>query len=263
MRRYLSLLLVLIRNSVQNELAYRVNLLVSVVLTLVGMAGAVGGVLVVYNHTTSIRGWTLSETLALLGLFAIMSGLLNTFIAPNLDQFAEDIRKGTLDFTLMKPVNSQFLVSFQRCVIWGLADVLAGSAVLVYALISGFHEGAGPLQILAFAVAAAAGTAIVYSLWMSLATVAFWTVKIDNMTAILHAFFDMGRFPVDAYPTWLRRALTYIVPVAFVTSVPVEALGGRSTPLALAAAVAIAAAMLFLSTRLWRLGLSKYTSASS
>jgi len=257
------MILVFIRNSVQNEFAYRVNLIVSVLLTLVGMVGAVGAVLVVYSHASSIQGWTLTETLALLGLFSIMSGLLNTFISPNLDQFAENVRQGTLDFVLLKPVNSQFLVSFQRCVVWGLADVVAGAAVLVYALASGMGEGVGVGDVLAFGLAAAAGTAIIYSLWVSLATVAFWTVKIDNMTTILRAFFEMGRFPVDVYPLWLRRALTYLVPIAFVTTTPVEALGGRSGPVVLTVAVLLAGAMLYASTRLWRLGLSQYTSASS
>lgn len=261
--RYLAILMVFVKNSVQNEMAYRVNLLVSILLTLVGVGTSVAGVLVIFSHTKTLQGWTLTETLALLGVFAVMNGFLQTFISPNLDMFAEDIRKGTLDFALMKPINSQFMVSFQRCIIWGLADVVVGLGVVAYALVTGFGQGVGPLQMLAFVVAAASGTVIVYSLWIGFSTIAFWTVKIDNITAILRAFFDMGRFPVDAYPIWLRRTLTYVIPMAFVTSVPVQTLNGKGTPFGLAASVLIATAMLWLSTRLWRLGLSRYTSASS
>lgn len=262
-RSYLRILVVFIKNSVQNEAAYRVNLLVNVLLAVVGVGSSMAGVLVLYTHAETIQGWTLSETLALLGVFAVMNGLINSFIGPNLDLFAEDVRKGKLDFALMKPVNSQFLVSFQQCNIWGLADVFTGVGVVVYALSLGFGRGTGPLQVLAFLIAATAGTVIVYSLWVSLATIAFWTVKIDNMTTILRAFFSMGRFPVDMYPSWLGRILTYVVPVAFITTVPVEALSSRGSPLALLGSVMIAALSLWLSTRLWRLGLSRYTSASS
>lgn len=263
MLRYLAVLFIFIKNSVLNEMAYRVNLLVQIVLTVVGVGSSVVGVLVIYSHTATIRGWTLPETLALLGVFTLMLGLVNTFISPNLEFFAEDIRKGTLDFVLMKPVNSQFLVSFQRCVIWGLGDVAVGLAIVGYAVWSGLGQTVGPAELLAFAVTAGAGAVILYSLWMSLATVAFWTVKIDNMTTILQAFFNMGRFPVEAYPTWLQRTLTYVIPVAFVTTVPARALSSRSTPLGLGLSVLLAVLMLWASTRLWRFGLSRYTSASS
>ncbi len=263
MLRYPAIMWVFVKNSVQNELAYRFNLLTNLVFTLVGVVTSVTAVYVIYGHTRTIQGWTLPQTLALLGVFTLMNGLINTFIAPNLDEFAEGIRKGTLDFALIKPVNSQFLVSFQRCVVWGLADVLVGACIVGYALLTGFGEGVGPLQMLAFILAAASGAVIIYSLWISLATIAFWTVKIDNMTTILRAFYNMGRFPVDAYPAWLQRTLTYVVPVAFVTTVPVDMLRGQGAPLALVGSLLVAAAALWVSTRLWRFGLSRYTSASS
>ena len=141
--------------------------------------------------------------------------------------------------------------------------MLVGFAVVMYAVGMGFGESVGPLEVLAFMVAAVAGAVIVYSLWISLATMAFWTVKIDNMTTILRAFFNMGRFPVDAYPAWLQRILTYVVPVAFVTTVPAEALSSEATPLAVGVAILVAVVMLWVSTRIWRFGLSRYTSASS
>ena len=263
MLRYLAILWVFVKNSMQNEAAYRANLLTNMLLTVVGVTGSIAGVLVIYSHARTIQGWTLPETLALLGVFTLMNGLINTFIAPNLNEFAEGIRKGTLDYTLIKPVNSQFLTSFQRCSIWGLADVLVGLGIVGYALASGFEQGVGPLQVLAFTIASASGAVIIYSLWIGLATIAFWTVKIDNITSILQAFFNMGRFPVQAYPLWMQRVLTYVVPVAFVTTIPVQALGNRTTPLLLLASVLMAGVMLYASTRLWRLGLSRYTSASS
>jgi ABC-2 type transport system permease protein len=263
MLSYLAMMLVFVKNSMQNEAAYRVNLLTNVLLTVVQVSSSVGGLLVIYNHTQTIRGWTFSQTLALLGVFIFTNGLTHTFIAPNLNEFAEGIRKGTLDFTLVKPANSQFLASFQRVNVWGMADVLVGLGIVVYAVASGFGRGVGPLQVLAFLAAAACGTVIIYSLWMGLATVAFWTVKIDNITSILQAFYEMGRFPVQAYPAWLQRVLTFVVPVAFVTTIPVQVLSSRTTPLLLLASAGVAAAMLWLSTRLWKLGLSQYTSASS
>jgi ABC-2 type transport system permease protein len=264
MQAYLAILIVFIRASLQNELAYRVNLLVNVGLALVGLGSALAGVAVIFSHTTTLQGWTLDQTLVLLGVYTIVNGLLNVFVAPNLDQLSQSIRQGTLDFTLLKPASSQFLVSFQRCVIWGATDVALGLGLVAFGLsrLSGAGGlGAGPLAL--FAVTLAAGIVIVYCLWTMLATFSFWFVRIDNLTTVLHSVFGMGRFPVDAYPLWLRRVLTFVIPVALVTTVPAEALSNRLAPLVPVVSVLIAAIMLWLSTRLWRVGLGQYTSASS
>jgi ABC-2 type transport system permease protein len=263
-RAYLAIVGVFIRASVQNEMAYRVNLLVNIGLSLVGLVNAIAGVAVIFSHTTTLRGWTLGQTLLLLGVYTIVNGLLGVFVAPNLDQLSQSIRDGTLDFTLLKPASSQFLVSFQRCVIWGMTDVALGIGIILYSLTRVAHEsgiGAGPLAL--FAVTLASGVVVLYCVWTMLATFAFWFVKIDNLTTLLHSFFGMGRFPVDAYPLWLRRVLTFVVPVALITTVPAEALSGKLASIVPLISVAVAAVMLWLSTRLWRLGLGQYTSASS
>jgi ABC-2 type transport system permease protein len=263
-RAYLAILVVFIRASLQNEMAYRINLFVNVGLALVGLASAVAGVAVIYSHTATLSGWTLDQTLLLLGVYTIVNGLLNVFVAPNLDQLSQSIRQGTLDFTLLKPASSQFLVSFQRCVIWGTTDVMLGFGLIVYCLtrpLSAGGVGATPLAL--FVVTLTAGVVVLYCMWTMLATFAFWFIRIDNLTTVLHSFFGMGRFPVDAYPLWMRRLLTFVVPVALVTTVPSEALSGRLAPLIPVVSVLAAAIMLWLSTRLWRKGLGQYTSASS
>lgn len=264
LRAYLAILAVFIRASLQNELAYRINLVVNIGLAVVGLGNALAGVAVIFSHTHSLRGWTLDQTLVLLGVYTIVNGLLNVFVAPNLDQLSQSIREGTLDFTLLKPASSQFLVSFQRCVVWGLTDVVLGVGILVYSLSHLSGQGAlGPGPLALFAITLTAGVVVLYCIWIMLATFAFWFVRIDNLTTLLHSFFGMGRFPVDAYPLWLRRVLTFVVPVALITTVPAEALSGRLAPLVPLVSVTVAVTMIWLSTRLWQLGLGQYTSASS
>jgi len=263
-RVYLAILGVYIRASIQNELAYRVNLVVNVGLAVVSMGNAVAGVAVIYSHTTTLRGWTLPQTLLLVGVYTIVNGLLNVFVAPNIDQLSQSIRDGALDFSLLKPASSQFLVSFQRCVIWGMTDVLLGFALIAYSISRQSAEaGLGVGSLATFALTLASGVVVLYCSWIMLATFAFWFVRVDNLTSLLHSFFGMGRFPVDAYPLWLRRVLTFVVPVALVTTVPSEALTGRLATAVPLVSVLTATLMVWLSTRLWRLGLGQYTSASS
>ena len=61
---------------------------------------------------------------------------------------------------------------------------------------------------------------------------------------IFQSMYEAGRWPVSLYPGWLRFALTFLVPVAFATTVPAEALTGRLNGQTLLGAVALAAALL-------------------
>jgi ABC-2 type transport system permease protein len=88
-------------------------------------------------------------------------------------------------------------------------------------------------------------------------------VRVENILVIFQSMYEAGRWPVSLYPGWLRFALTFIVPVAFATTVPAEALTGRLNGETLIGAV-ISAMILFVASRFfWRIGLQRYSGASA
>jgi ABC-2 type transport system permease protein len=183
-------------------------------------------------------------------------------IAPSLTSFMEDVRMGTLDFTLTKPEDAQLLVSISQFRIWKILDVLLGGGVLVAALIR-LSGTIGLAHSAAFGLALLCGAAIVYSFWLILATCAFWFIKIENILMIFWSMYTAGRWPVDIYPPWLRWTLTLVVPVAFAVTVPAEAISGRLTGGTLLGAMALALALLALSRWFWIRGLRQYSGASA
>ncbi len=104
---------------------------------------------------------------------------------------------------------------------------------------------------------------IVYAIWALLHTLAFWLVKIENISQIFFAVFETARFPVGAFPGVLRIFFTVVVPVAFMTTVPASAAAGILDWRHAVAAPLIAALGLWLSHRFWQFALRHYTSASS
>jgi hypothetical protein len=125
----------------------------------------------------------------------------------------------------------------------------------------GADVGAG--EAIAFAVALLCGGAIVYGFWLILATCSFWFVRVENILVIFQSMYEAGRWPVSIYPQWLRFALTFVVPVAFATTVPAQALTGRLTAQTLLGAVALAMALLAVSRLFWRVGIRYYSGASA
>ena len=249
---------------------YRANFFAQILVTLLGIGTQLAAVWVIFRHTPNLAGWSLPQVLALLGVYNFMYGFIGAVIAPNMRQVLEDVRQGTLDFALLKPINSQFLVSVRQFEIWRLTDIALGLALVFYASSqmttgrgSSLAGALGAREALTFPLMLLCGGVIVYSFWLILATTSFWFTRIDNIEMIFWNIFEAGRYPIDVYPLYIRRFLTFGVPLAFITTIPARALGGAlETPTLLLAAL-LAVAMAVVSGWFWRVGLRRYGSASS
>jgi ABC-2 type transport system permease protein len=251
-----------LRLGVINELQYRANFVLQVMQSLLSLATALAGLAIIFAHTDRLAGWLPEELIALLGVYFLVGGAINFVLQPSMQRLMEDVRQGTLDFTLTKPEDSQLLVSIRQVQVWKAMDVLMGVIVLGIALARlGGKVGVG--EALTFAVAMLAGGAIVYGFWIMLATLTFWFVKVDNILVVFQSMYQAGRWPVGIYPPWLRWSLTLLVPIAFATTVPAEALTGRLTGATLAGGVALGVVMLALSRWFWKRGVRRYSGASS
>ncbi|GIW27370.1 MAG: ABC transporter permease [Meiothermus sp.] len=242
------------------ELEYRGNFVLAALSSLGGAAGSLFGISLLYQGGYQPGGWRFEEALLVLAAFLMLDGLAFTLLSPNLNRVVEQVQKGTLDFVLLKPLDSQFWLSFRTLSPWGLTDGLIGLAIWFYAgsrlqfAVLDYLLGFGLLGV-AFVM--------LYSLWFIIGSSSIWFVKVANATEVLRAVLEAGRFPVQAFPAAYRFIFTFVVPVAFLTTVPAEAALGRLTVANLGLAVLIALGLLLFSRAFWRFALRSYTSASS
>lgn len=260
--RYLRLFSVFFRASVQTDMEYRADFYTRIVASLLGLLTTVGALSIAYNYTPTIKGWTFAQALVLLAVYYLMDGLIEMFIAPNMRNVMGQVRDGTLDFVLLKPVSAQFMASFRTVNIWRIVNVLVGLGLSVYT-IDRLSLSVGAAQAVSFALTLAAGAGVVYSFWLCLVTLTFWFVKIDNIEQLVWQAFESGRYPIEIYPPWLRGTLTYVIPVAFIITVPAQALAGRVGAGYVGVAMCVSLATVLLSSAFWRFGLRHYTGASA
>lgn len=259
---YVRLLGVFLRLGIMNELEYRVNFYIQVLRSLIALGTGLAGLSIVFSHTETLGGWHPPELLALLGVHLLVGGLISLLIQPNMQRLMEDVRQGTLDFTLTKPEDAQVLVSVRQIQIWKVVDLALGAGVLTVAL-GQLQATVGLWQALTFLITVLAGGATVYSFYLILATTSFWFVRVENVLVVFQSMYQAGRWPIGIFPPWLQAALTFLVPVAFATTVPAEALSGRLSPVTLVGAVGLAAGLLLVSRWFWKLGLRHYSGASA
>jgi ABC-2 type transport system permease protein len=120
-----------------------------------------------------------------------------------------------------------------------------------------------PLSILYFLLLIASGAVVIYSLWIAMIAFTFYFTKFDNNVTLLQALLDAGRYPVSVYPPWLQVIVTFIIPIAIATTIPVRALRQElGTPQTLMF-VGIAIASFLVASLFWKAGLKRYSGASS
>lgn len=259
---YLRLLAAFFVVSLRGEMAYRANLFVQLFQSLLDLGMSLGGLAVIFSFTDTLGGWRPDEVLALVGVYFLVGGIIGLMIQPGMEEFIESVRDGTLDFTLTKPEDAQLLVSIRRVDVWKLIDMLMGVIVLGAAL-ARLGGAIGLWEAGLFGLMLVAGGLIVYSFWLILATLSFWFVRVENILVIFQSMYEAGRWPISLYPGWLRYGLTFVVPVAFATTIPAEALTSRLSGWTLLGAVVLAAALLLASRGFWRLGLRRYSGTSA
>jgi ABC-2 type transport system permease protein len=248
--------------NLQMALAYRVDTAVNILLEILGLSWELISLSIIFSNTNSLGGWGLGELIALLGVFHLVNALMNVLIWPNTEKFNTSVRDGTLDYTLLQPADSMFLVTFSRMVVWRLWDLVLGFILIVVGVrMSGL--GTTIPQLLSFLLLSATGSMILYSLWIVMIAATFWFTKFDNNVTILQALLDTGRYPATVYPFWLRIIITFLVPIAVATTIPLQALRGELTILQILLFVGISAASFWVASRVWKGGVKKYSGASS
>jgi ABC-2 type transport system permease protein len=260
-RRYARLWRIFITHSLIQDLEYRVNWWMNAFNSLLSLGASALVLAVVFTQADAIGGWSFDQALTLLGVYLLIEGVTIVFLVPNLNRVPEYVRKGELDYLLLKPIAARFIVSTRYASVWWVPQLgLAWGVIVVGMLRQGTFTPGHVAQLL---VMLAAAIGILYAVWFALTTTAFWFVKVDNVSELFTAFFAAGRFPISAYPGWVRALLTFVVPVAFLTTVPAEAAAGTLTWGWALGSLAVAVVLLALSQALWRFALANYTSASS
>jgi ABC-2 type transport system permease protein len=248
----------------QAELAYRTNFWISLLHALLNLGTGLLGLMVLFDQVEGINGWDLPATLALLGVYLTLSALRALFFGPSLEALAGmdgEVWTGKFDFTLLRPLDVQFQASFRHWRPLALIDLGLSLGVLIIACLQ-MDQGPSLSELACFALALASGLTVLYAILLTFAGLVFWSPGF-LFTWLFDGLFQMARYPVGMYPGWLRMALTWVLPVGVMTTMPAQALAGRLSPGALAGGLALAVGTLVLGTTVFRVGLRRYVSASS
>ena len=260
--RILKIISAFLKLNVNIAFAYRANLAVELLTSVMWLAWELISLNVIYSNTDTLGGWSNGDMIVLLGVWKLVMGILFVIIFPKTEYFNKAVQQGTLDYTFLLPANSQLLISLNRITIWQVQNIIQ-AMIMVPIGISMTGRGVAFSDLLMFVVLALSGMTLIYSLWIVLIAAVFWFTKFDNNVTILAALMDTGKYPASIFPAWLRVLITFVVPIAVATSVPVQALRGELPLWQMFAWLGFAIAVFWGATRVWRAGIKQYSGASA
>src|SRR5277367_2486954 len=121
-RRHAAIYAALWRNSVVREMGFKTNFLLWIVVELLWFALQLCFIGVVYLHTDHIDTWSKWQVILLVGASHFIQQIFQAFFLTNCTQLSELIRTGRLDFMLLLPMNTRFLISLRQVDLGGFVN---------------------------------------------------------------------------------------------------------------------------------------------
>lgn len=262
-RRYWAIYSALWRNSVVREMSFKANFLLWIVVEMLWFVLQLCFIAVLYQHTDSIATWSQWQVVFLVGANHFIQQVFVALFLTNCSNLSELIRTGRMDFILLLPVNTRFLVSLRQVDLGGFLNAASAIGVMIYAG-QKLHLAPTLAQVAGFFMLCGASVIIHYSLMLLLASTSFWTVRAQGIVWGYYNLFNIARMPDAAFNGFFKAFFTYALPMLLVANVPVKLLLQRlSSPFEMVLLVLLSAGCFLVSEAVWRLALRQYTSASS
>ncbi|TWU10885.1 ABC transporter permease [Allorhodopirellula heiligendammensis] len=279
--RYRRVFLTFAQNSLVRDMTFRTNFVIECLSSLGWTLMNVGFYMIIFEHTKSIgadTGWDREKFFLFLATTWFINSLVQAFFMPNAEEFSELIRTGGLDFALLKPIDTQFLISFRRVSWSSLANFGAGLVIAAVALWNLAHREVDPyvptaISVALYVVFCGCGVAIMYSLMICLSATSIWLGRNQTLYNFWFYITNFSRYPMEIYNRGWGQPLygffTFVIPVLVVVNVPARLLARPISPRSdaewwLVGWTAVATVLSILASRwVFRTALRSYRSASS
>ncbi|MCP5094087.1 MAG: ABC transporter permease [Chloroflexi bacterium] len=228
-----------------------------------------GSLALVLQRFDGIKGWSLGEVAFLYGIVEISFGLMD-LIFSGFDPgfFGEQIRKGTFDQLLLRPVNVTVQVLGLDFAMRRFGRIIFGVGIFIMSLqMEDVSWTAGKLIYLPIVMLSI--TCFFGGLFIVGSTITFWTVdSIEVLNIITYGGSFVISYPMTIFQDGVRRFFTYILPAIFLNFYPALYFLNKPDPFNMPAfapflSPLVGLLVLGVSFAFWRFGIQHYQSTGT
>jgi ABC-2 type transport system permease protein len=256
--RYLRIFFLLLRINFSRQMQYRSSMAIRFFGGFTEIFVTILFFKFLFNHIKEIEGWSFQEILILIASYDFNFSLLLGFFIKSLPKIEDYIMTGRIDSYLIKPISSQFLISFENISFGHLFQVIMPLLILIWTIVRYDLNLSYSISIF-YLMSLGAGFIISYSLWMLWISLSFWTIKIKSVHEIYLSIVQLGKYPTSIYSKTVQIFLKYILPISFIASVPAEIWTSKTSLYFVGISFAMALLTFTLSRYVWAKGLQHYS----
>ncbi len=239
--------------------AYRSNLINSVIANSVWGFFSLLLIVILTSKTPSVFGWTRDELFLLFGIYNIITSIFQFFFTRSFDRFSEIINRGRLDSVLLKPADSQFLMSLSYANFTVLLRAFFGIGFIAY-VFAQMHYVPTLVQVLFSLVLMSASITVLYSVWYIVGTCLIWWPSFNNLIGLMYEVNGTSRYPQEMYRAISPLLFYTILPLTLIMTVPTQVLIGNMTSANIFLLIFFALILFIVSRVFWKYALRFYTS---
>lgn len=242
--------------------AYRGNLVNSVISSLVWGVFSILSIVLITSKTKTLYGWTREEILILSGCYSIFIGFFHMIFSRNFDRFPITVNLGNLDYVLVKPLDAQFNMSLFVFNYSSILRIIFGVLFTLY-MLGRIHASVGIYQVLVFTILSIAGLILLYSVWFLVIVITLWSTRLSNLTHLMFNITSVARYPQDLLRELSYFVFLFLMPLTVIVTTPTKALLGKIEVSEALVLLGLSLGFFFATRVVWKYALRFYTSASS
>jgi ABC-2 type transport system permease protein len=263
--RYLKLFARFVEFSVGRSLEFRLDFFFRVVMDLIYYLMNIAFFRILFLHTGSLGGWDVHQMMIFVSGFCVIDGMYMTLFSNNLWWFPKYVNQGDLDYHLVRPVSSLFMLSVRDFATNSFINFLLSLGVLAWA-VHGYRSHSGEFgfgKVILFLAFLVLGLLVQYLLRMTFIIPVFWTHSSRGLDSFYYQMSHIIERPDRIFRGWVRIILSWVIPFAVISSAPAHLVLDAFQWKVFFHLLAVIALYAALVSVLWRAGLKAYSSASS
>ena len=261
--RYFKIWLAFLRNTLSRDMEYKMNFIFEIFIDAIYYGSLFFFFKIIFQFTNSLGSFNEDAVIIFLVTMYIVDSLYVFSLGGNVFNINEYVKSGDLDFILLKPINSQFFISFRYVNMHAVISVIILFTLLIR-LTYVYHGNSLLLFNYIFYIPSLIfGIFIFYSFEFMIASLVFWLRNFSYAGWLAGELVKYSRRPDSIYKQWFRKALFSFFPMAMICSVPSRILIFGIDIKLLIWQFLIASIFLWITTIIWKKGLTRYESASS
>lgn len=253
-----------LHQSIMQRMTYRLNFFVLVFGVFLQMVISVLFVKIIFSFIDNLSGWSFNESLLVVASYMLIEGLLWATCA-YLTGISKNVATGQFDTFMVKPIDTQFLVSIWRADPEDWMRVVTALIIFVKVL-SQSKMSASDLTVnfSFYIVIIICAYIISYGVILMVKSLSFWVIDTKALHHILDTFIKSSQYPTDIFVGKIAQIIfSTIIPLAFMATVPAKILIHGFNSILFFSAIFLAVFIFIISRKFFHYSIKHYSSASS